>query len=337
VLRPSFVAMSSWRSIILSSPDLFSGMLHFRARAGKSAIKNRSKGSGMRFRMMTGAGAMLMAAACAGSAAPAPDAPQPQAQQVAASAPAASPAARVRQAGFLNLEITPDATAIIPPAPKQGEPRNDVDWATFRATRALEGSERWVLAAADDSYRPAYLLSAYSCAVGVQLTPENSPTLAVIIARTTADAGAAAAGAKDVYKRTRPYLHNDGNICIAKSDGLAASYDYPSGHASLGWTSGLVIAALAPDRSTQVLARARAYGESRVVCGVHNASAVEAARTNAASVFAALQGSPEFLAAMEKAKAEIAAARASGATPDAAACAKQAELIRPLPHLSGAN
>lgn len=245
--------------------------------------------------------------------------------------PAASaPAAPARIAGFLGAEMTPDALATIPPAPKAGDPRNDLDWAIFKSTRKLEGSDRWALAQNDDNYRPAALLKDYSCAVGVDLTAENAPTLARIIARTTADAGAAAQRAKDVYQRTRPYMHNAGNICIERSDSLSKSFDYPSGHASLGWVSGLVIAQLTPDRATPVLARARAFGESRVVCGVHNMSAIEAGRTNGASVFAALQASPEFQADMAKAKSEVAAARASGKAPDAAACAREAELTKPL-------
>ncbi|HEX5007564.1 MAG TPA: phosphatase PAP2 family protein [Hyphomonadaceae bacterium] len=244
--------------------------------------------------------------------------------------PAAATAAPARMPGFLTAATAPDALATIPPAPKAGEPRNDLDWAIFKATRKLEGTERWALAQNDDNYRPAALLKDYSCAVGAELTPENAPTLARILARTTADAGTAAQRAKEVYQRTRPYLHNEGNICIERSDSLSKSFDYPSGHSSLGWVSGLVVAQLAPDRATQVLARARAFGESRVVCGVHNMSAIEAGRTNGAGVFAALQASPDFQSAMTTAKAEIAAARTSGKTPDAAACAKEAELTKPL-------
>lgn len=254
---------------------------------------------------------------------------------VAAAAPTpaanpAPPAASARLPGFLTAETAPDAMATIPPAPKAGDPRNDLDWAIFKATRSMEGSERWALAQNDDNYRPVALLKDYSCSVGVELTVENTPTLARILARTTADASTAAQRAKEVYQRTRPYLHNAGNICVERSDSLSTSFDYPSGHASLGWVSGLVIAQLTPDRATPVLARARAFGESRVVCGVHNMSAIEAGRTNGASVFAALQASPDFQAAMTTAKAEVAAARASGKTPDAAACAKEFELTKPL-------
>jgi acid phosphatase (class A) len=267
--------------------------------------------------------ALAVAACAAGPVAPA--APE-------ATASVVDPAAmqKLASTGFLTPETTPDATLIIPPAPMEGDARNDADWALFRYTRALEGSDRWALAQNDNSYKAADILKDYSCAVDAELTPENVPTLSLVLSRAAVDSGSAAARAKQVYKRTRPYLHNPGNICIPKTDALSKSYDYPSGHSSLSWVQGLILAQLAPDRSTQILQRARGYGESRIVCGVHNWSAVEGGRTNAAGVFAALQGSPEFQKAMAQAGAELRKARASGRKPDAAACATEARLTRPL-------
>jgi acid phosphatase (class A) len=267
----------------------------------------------------------LALAACATGAV---DAEEQQAAEAASTGPA--PVMAMTSRGYLAAGTLPDAAATIAPSPKEGDLRNTADWAIFKSTRALEGTDRWTLAQFDDSYQPKDILKGFSCAAGVELTPDNSPTLAVMIARVSRDAGGAAEGAKQLYKRTRPYLHNEGNICIEKSEGLARSYDYPSGHASLGWANGLIMAELAPDRATQVLQRARAFGESRVVCGMHNYSAVEAARTNAAGVVAALHGNAEFQADLGKAKAEMAAARASAAKPDAAACVKEFELTRPL-------
>lgn len=248
----------------------------------------------------------------------------------APAAPAAPAATAARPAGFLTAETLPNAIATIPVAPKEGEARNTLDWDIFLKTRALEGTDRWALAKNDDSYKPADLLKDFSCAVGVNLTPENSPALMGILGRTTMDAGLAAESAKQLYRRTRPFVHNPGNICIDREGGIAKSFDYPSGHASLGWMAGLVVAQVAPDHATPALARGRAYGESRVVCGVHNMSAVEAGRTNAAGVFAALQGSADYRAALDKARAELTAARAAGGVPDAAWCAKEAELVKPL-------
>ena len=224
--------------------------------------------------------------ACAGGVA---TVPAPKAPETPMAGAQLTQGGAARALGFLDPTTMPNAVATIPPAPKEGETRNTLDWEIFVKTRTLEGSERWKLAQADDSYRPADLLKNFSCAVGVQLTPENSPALAGILARTTIDAGMAAEAAKQLYRRTRPFMHNPGNICIARTPGLEASFDYPSGHGSLGWIAGLVVAQLAPERASDALARGRAFGESRVVCGLHNMSAIEAARTNAAGVFAAVQ------------------------------------------------
>lgn len=234
--------------------------------------------------------------------------------------------------GYLTPAQTPDATAIVPPAPKEGEARNDADWKVFRDTRALRelNPDRWALAVNDDSYKPADILKDFSCAMGVELTLENAPKLSLMLTRASTDAANAAAKTKEVYKRERPYLHNYGDICIARSENLAKSYDYPSGHASASWVEGLILASLAPDRAEKILARARAYGESRIVCGVHNASAVEAGRTNAAGVFAALQGSAAYRQALVDVRKELTVVRKTGKAPDAAVCAKEADLTKPL-------
>ncbi|MFX8852512.1 phosphatase PAP2 family protein, partial [Acinetobacter baumannii] len=75
--------------------------------------------------------------------------------------------------------------------------------------------------------------------------------------------------AKDHFERPRPFIAPGGAICT-ESDraGLMKSYGYPSGHATFSWAVGLILAELVPDRATDILARARAFGESRVVCGV---------------------------------------------------------------------
>jgi hypothetical protein len=59
-------------------------------------------------------------------------------------------------------------------------------------------------------------------------------------------------------------------------------------------------------------------------------SAIEAARTNAAGVFAAVQASLDYRDALARARTELEAARTSAAVPDAAWCAKEAELVKPL-------
>lgn len=223
-----------------------------------------------------------------------------------------------------------DTYRILPPAPVPGTTRWEADRTVFLATRKLKDTPRWALAVNDVDQRA--ILKDLACAVGVELTSQNAPRTAAMVARMGPDVSWATNHPKDIYKNPRPYLVDEGPICIEKSKALAESPNYPSGHVTWGWSVGLVMAELVPDRATEVLMRARAFGESRLVCGVHSLSAVEAGRTNASAVVAALHGNAAFRGDLEAARKEIAAARAKGPAPDPAACAKEAEVVAQQPY-----
>lgn len=235
--------------------------------------------------------------------------------------------------GYLTNQTAPAGALILPPAPAPGTDRYAADRAIFKATRALEGSPRWALAQNDVRLGVADLEADFSCALGVRVTPQNAPKLTVLLSRIGHDASRVSNTAKDVFKRDRPFKIDPGPICSPHTDSLDNSYDYPSGHTTLSWTDGLVLAELAPDRSTEILTRARAFGESRAVCGVHNASAVEAGRTAGAITFAAVNGSAEFRADLEAARSELADLRAAPANAvDPAQCRTEAELTAKTPY-----
>jgi len=238
-------------------------------------------------------------------------------------------------AGFLAPADLPDASLILPAPPEPGDPRAQGDMEVFRSTRQLMGSARWSMAIRDDSYRPEDMMEAFSCPLGIRLTPVDAPRLAEVLARAAQDAGLAAVKAKDLYRRPRPFVSEKGPVCIPISDGLRASFDYPSGHAALGWIQGLVLAQLAPDRAGGVLARARAFGDSRVVCGLHTPTAVEAGRLNASAVFATLQASVDFQRGLRLAGEELARLRERSAPPDAGRCEAEAVLSGPLSYQPG--
>ncbi len=233
--------------------------------------------------------------------------------------------------GYLTPQTWPDAARILPPAPATGSPREARDQEVFKTTRASEGSPRWALAQNDVPTLPQAMLKNFSCAVGTELTPQTAPKLTAMLSRVGLDAGRQVAAVKDVFKRKRPYLIDEGNICVPRSDSLAASPDYPSGHATWGWSIGLILAEIAPDRATPILARGRAYGESRVICGVHTVSAVEAGRTNGGALVATLHGDPQFRADLEAARAEVAALRKSAAA-EPSSCALETELVAQGPY-----
>jgi acid phosphatase (class A) len=79
---------------------------------------------------------------------------------------------------------------------------------------------------------------------------------------------------------------------------------YPSGHAAYGWTVAMVLARVAPERAPALIARASEYAESRIVCGVHFPTDIEAGRILAVAVVDRLLASRQFQADLAAARAE---------------------------------
>lgn len=226
------------------------------------------------------------------------------------------------------LTTTPDPAQILRPAPKEGDARDLEDKRLYEAARKLEGQPRWSLAQADVPYTVTNRIANFSCAVGVKMDAASAPKLAAVLNRASMDVGRLNSAAKAVYSRARPYKRWGGAICTEKSPALDNSFDYPSGHAQLGWMDALILAEIAPDRAAPILARGRAFADSRAVCGVHTVSAIEAGELLGSAQFALSQSEAAFRADLDAARAELTALRASGEKPDAAACAKEAELVK---------
>ncbi|WP_277970592.1 acid phosphatase [Sphingomonas echinoides] len=223
---------------------------------------------------------------------------------------------------YVPRDQVPDGLAILPPPPAPGSPAAQADRAIFRATRTLQGTPRWRIATDDVTNAT---LPRFACALGMQLDEKRVPALVRLLDRS--GTGPLVNLVKAHYQARRPYLGTDAPICEAKTAHLAGNGDYPSGHAANGWLEGLILAELAPDRAGPILARARAYGESRAVCGSHSASAVRAGWMAGSAMFATLNATPAFQHDLAEARAELASTRAI--PPDAARCiAERATLER---------
>ena len=221
-----------------------------------------------------------------------------------------------------------DILAVLPQPPQVGDARDHADRAVFRATRKAIGSPRWDLATNDVHLPPPDVPRDCRCGGGGALPPADAPKLVAFVTRAAIDTGRSSRIAKDFYKRDRPYLKDHGRTCQPPEE-LKGSYDYPSGHTTYGWTWATLLAEIEPDRASRILARGRAYGESRIICGAHNQSAVDAGYATAAATLSAMAGDPTFLADREAARAELAALRAdpARAKPDPALCTAEAALI----------
>ena len=72
---------------------------------------------------------------------------------------------------------------------------------------------------------------------------------------------------------------------------------------------GLILAEAMPVRADAVLRLGKDSGDSRMICGVHFISDVEAGRTLGSAMVARLHATPAFTADLKKAKRELAKAR----------------------------
>ncbi len=232
------------------------------------------------------------------------------------------------ESGYLRPEQRPDHTVFLPAPPAPDSVLGTADMALYRATRALEGGARWQLAARDAVIAQRDLFRDFQCSLGVDLGAVQAPAVTGLITRASADLFRLVGASKDYYKRPRPFLVEKLPLCIVPSDELARGGSYPSGHSATGWLYALLLAETAPDHAAAILGRGRAYGESRVVCGVHYLSDIEGGRTLATALVAALNGSAEFAADLTAARSELGALRVNAARADAAACANEASELK---------
>jgi len=233
--------------------------------------------------------------------------------------------------GYLDEDEMLNSAAFVPPAPDANSGRQTLDKAWADQMRQLRGTPRWDLARRDADLSFPAAVSAFSCTLGFEITEANTPALYLLLWRSLADIGLSSYSAKNAYQRERPFMVNDTPVCTPEDEeALRADGSYPSGHTAIGWGWALILSELVPDHAEALLARGLAFGESRTVCNVHWYSDVVAGRIVGAAAVARLQTNAEFIAAMDDAGTEVAAALAAEPSIDRE-CAAEAAALKPAP------
>ena len=237
-------------------------------------------------------------------------------------------AASMMAGGYLPRGAAPDSLALNPPPPAAGSAAEARDKEAANAALALRGSARWDQAAIDaDLFSPG-TIGIFSCAAGMTLDPARLPRLAALLRKAGPDLALAVYPSKRKYQRPRPFMVNNQPVCTPNDETpLRSDGSYPSGHSAIGYGWGLMLAELIPSRAAQLVARGRAFGDSRRVCNVHWLSDVEEGRVVATAVYARLNAEAAFRADIAAARAEIEDRRSALPSPD---CAREnAALAQP--------
>jgi len=207
------------------------------------------------------------------------------------------------QAGLLE-SLQFDPAHFLPPAPAQDSARTQTELAELRAIAASSGAEEKAAAAKDAKDETPDI---FNGVIGFDIAtmPETNKLLTMVAEEEDTDSKVA----KAYFHRIRPYSADPSlKTCEPIKPGKAAN-SYPSGHATLAFSMGVVLAELLPAKSQAILARSGQYAERRLVCGVHYRSDIVAGQQFGTILALRLMENPAFRAQMEKARAELRAAR----------------------------
>jgi acid phosphatase (class A) len=240
----------------------------------------------------------------------------PSMPPVAASAAAPASIRASMPRGYLPEGGAPNSLDLLPAPPASGSAAQARDDEAARAAQGMRDSLRWVQAVQDAELGFPAAAEAFSCALDIEISQAATPTLYRLLEQSMVDVGLSAYPTKNRYQRTRPFVVASTPSCTPAEEGfLRNDGSYPSGHSAIGWGWALILAEAAPDRADDVLARGRAFGQSRVICNVHWLSDTEEGRVVAAATVAILHANAEFTSDLSAASREITAARWAGQRP----------------------
>jgi acid phosphatase (class A) len=196
-----------------------------------------------------------------------------------------------------------DASRLLPPPPGSGSVEEKAEFAELRAIAARSSAEMRAVAKHDAEDETPDIFNA---AIGFDVAhlPATFKLLQMVVDEEDGDTKAA----KAYFHRERPYSSDPSlKTCTPVKPGKAAN-SYPSGHSSLAFSMGVVLASLVPERSQAILARASEYAEHRLVCGVHFRSDIAAGQQFGTVLALRLMENPQFQSQMTLARAELRAA-----------------------------
>lgn len=205
-----------------------------------------------------------------------------------------------------------DPSRLLAPPAKDGSETQQREMAAVKLLIQTRTAERFAQAKWDAEHED---VTPFAATIGPEFDLQKLPATNKLLQSVLNDQAVAASTAKDYFHRKFPVTAEmpksysewtcDAGDRKPESRPLRS---YPSGHATLGYSVGVVLAALIPEKSQAILVRSADYAYSREVCGDHYHSDVEASRAFGTAIGAMLLNNAALKPQIDAAKAELRAA-----------------------------
>jgi acid phosphatase (class A) len=189
---------------------------------------------------------------------------------------------------------------ILPPPPPANSLQARAERTELEAIERTRSSAAIDAAKHDSATKDALI---FGEAIGRGFRLDRLPQTALLMSMVRSTEKAVADRAKVHFRRPRPWIANPAIAACSRDDDALSSY--PSGHATMAFSMGAVLGRLVPDRAAEIMARAAAYGESRLVCEVHYRSDVTAGEALGLMVAERLMAKRSFIRQFQLARAEL--------------------------------
>jgi acid phosphatase (class A) len=199
-----------------------------------------------------------------------------------------------------------DAAKLLPPPNLSDQPAELTELHRIEALRTPEQLKKAQTDSANET------VTMFATVPGLVFDLAKLPATAKVFDDIAHEEEAAAGPAKKFFHRARPYTVDPSLHSCAKDPSKPTYTSYPSGHATVAYAMGVVLASLIPAHAQDILARSADFAESRLVCGVHFRSDIVAGEAFGTVLAIDLMQTPSFRAEYDAAEKELRAAHIGG-------------------------
>ena len=206
-------------------------------------------------------------------------------------------------AGYLPAG-TPNASELLAPPPVRGSAEDRLDLENTYAVHTAAAPADIALGTDENTLTIFH----FAPAIGPWFAPGRFPKTEALFREVEAEAKKVTDDSKKFFKRPRPYHVAPERFPHSIEHEDPTHYSYPSGHSTRGTVFALLLAELFPAKREAILAKGREAGWLRVEGAVHYPTDIYAGRVLGQELARDFLRSPEFLADLTAARAELAAA-----------------------------